>query len=183
MEDITQFVLTFSHQICPSIEQCCKLKQGTHSTIGECASEFVVLWEHKNARANFYTNEEFCALWTCVSFYILLSTIMLCTWEFDIGLCSTSSSKLSFFGLFYHLLFEQIVEATWVSRVTKLHWFSRSWGTRNGVNCKVVFIVPKIVCIFCVQVRELNLLRNSNVVSWDEIEQFWKLQGERTCTH
>jgi hypothetical protein len=121
-----------------------------HSTIGKCAGEFVVLWEHENVGANFYTNEKFCALWTYVSFYILILTIMLCTWKFDTSLCSISSSKLSFFRLFYCLLFEQIVEATWVSRVTKLHWLSRSWGTRNGINCRVVFIMPKIVCIFCV---------------------------------
>jgi hypothetical protein len=79
MEGISQIVYIFSHKICRSIEQCCRLKQGTHSTIGKCASEFVVLWEHNNARANFYTDEEFCVLYTYVYFYILLLTIMLCT--------------------------------------------------------------------------------------------------------
>jgi hypothetical protein len=54
-------------------------KQGTHFAIRECASEFVVLWEHENARVNFYSNEKFCALSTHVSFYILMLTVMLCT--------------------------------------------------------------------------------------------------------
>jgi hypothetical protein len=104
-----------------------------------------------NARTNFYTNKKNCALWTHVSFYILMLIVMLCTWK--ILLCvPLDPPSFHSFGLFYRLLFEQIVEAIWVSRVTTLHWLLRSWSTRNGVNCRVVFIVPKILCIFFVQV-------------------------------
>jgi hypothetical protein len=54
-------------------------KKGTHFEIRECVGEFVVLWEHENARAIFYTNEEFYALWTRVSFDILMLIVILCT--------------------------------------------------------------------------------------------------------
>ncbi len=142
-----------------------------------------MLWERENVGANFYTNEKFCALWTCVSFHILMLTIMLCTWEFDTSLCSISSSKLSFFGLFYRLLFEQIVEATWVSRVTNYIDFQEveELGMESIVEWSLLCL--KLCAYFVYKSGSWASYSIIVLILETKIKQFWKLQGERTCTH